>query len=92
MRAHHVLAIINEALANIVRHANARTVRIQAQDLGDQLRVGIQDDGTGMAPNAQPGYGLRNMRDRARLLNGELHFSEPASKGTTLTLAIPWVD
>jgi len=91
-RARHVFAIVNETMSNIVRHANARNVNIQAQDLGEQLRVSIKDDGTGIAPNAQPGYGLRNMRDRARLLNGELHFSDPSTKGTTITLEIPWVD
>src|SRR6266540_748352 len=41
----HVIAIINEALANIVRHAKARNVSIQAQDLGDKLQVSIKDDG-----------------------------------------------
>ena len=92
VRARHIFAIVNEALANIVRHANARTVSIQAQDLGEQLQVSIKDDGTGFAPNAQPGYGLRNMRDRAHLLSGELHFSDPSNKGTIITLDIPWVD
>jgi signal transduction histidine kinase len=92
VRARHVFAIINEAMANIVRHANARHVSIQAQDLGEQLRVLIKDDGTGIVQNTQPGYGLRNMRDRSRLLNGELHFSEPSGKGTTITLEIPWED
>jgi signal transduction histidine kinase len=92
VRARHVSAIVNEAMANIVRHANARNVSIQAQDLGEQLQVLIKDDGTGITPNSQPGYGLRNMRDRARLLNGELHFSEPSAKGTTVTLEIPWID
>lgn len=92
IRARHVFAIVNEAMANIVRHANARTVSIQALDVGERLTVSIKDDGTGFAPTAQAGYGLRNMRDRARLLNGELHFSEPSNKGTTVTLEIPWVD
>jgi len=92
VRAPHVFAIINEAMANIVRHANARNVKIQAHDLDERLQILIRDDGTGIAPNAQPGYGLRNMRDRSRLLNGELRFSEPSSKGTTITLEIPWVD
>jgi signal transduction histidine kinase len=92
VRARHVFAIINEAMANIVRHAHARNVNIQVHDLGEQLQVLIKDDGTGISPGAQPGYGLRNMRDRSRLLNGELHFSEPSSKGTTITLEIPWVD
>ena len=92
VRARHVFAIINEAMANIVRHSHARNVRIQAQDLGEQLRVSIKDDGTGIVADAQPGYGLRNMRDRSRLLNGDLQFSEPSNKGTTITLEIPWED
>ena len=92
VRAHHVFAVVNEAMANIVRHANARHVNITAQDLGERLNIMIRDDGVGLAAGAQSGYGLRNMRDRARLLNGELHFSEPSNKGTTITLEIPWVD
>jgi len=92
VRTNHVHAIVNEALANIVRHANARKVNIQAHDLGERLQISIKDDGIGISPSAQSGYGLRNMRDRARLLNGELHFSEPSNKGTTVTLEIPWVD
>jgi len=92
IRARHVFAIINEAMANIVRHANARNVSIRVHDLGEQLQVLIKDDGNGISPNAQPGYGLRNMRDRSRLLNGDLRFSEPSNRGTSITLEIPWVD
>jgi len=92
VRATHVVAILHEALANIVRHANARKVNIQAGDLGERLRVVINDDGVGLSPDMQPGYGLRNMRDRSRLLNGELRFSDPSGRGTTVTLEIPWVD
>jgi signal transduction histidine kinase len=92
MRSRHVFAIINEAMANVVRHANARNVQIQALDVGETLQVQIKDDGAGVSPNAESGYGLRNMRDRSRLLNGELHFSDASSKGTTVTLAIPWED
>jgi signal transduction histidine kinase len=92
VRARHVISIVNEAMANIVRHANARTVKIQTLDLGNFLRVSIKDDGVGIPSNVKPGYGLRNMRDRARLLNGELRFSDASHKGTTVTLEIPWVD
>jgi signal transduction histidine kinase len=92
VRTKHVAAIVNEALANIVRHANARRVNVQARDLGGLLRISILDDGVGLSPEAQSNYGLRNMRDRSRLLNGDLHFSDPSTKGTTVTLEIPWVD
>jgi len=92
LRTNHVFAIVNEALANIVRHAKARKVNIQAYDHGEHLLIAIKDDGIGLSAEAQPGYGLRNMRDRARLLNGNLHFSEPSNKGTTVTLEFPWID
>jgi signal transduction histidine kinase len=91
-RTRHLIAILNEAFANIVRHANARTVVLKAAEIQDRLQITIKDDGVGISPNAHAGYGLRNMRDRARLLNGELHFSEPSNKGTTVTLEFPWED
>lgn len=90
IRSSHVIAIVNEALANTVRHAQAKDVEITVCDLGAQLQIEIKDDGVGIPPNPQTGYGLRNMRDRARLLNGELKFSN--NKGTTVTLTVPWID
>jgi signal transduction histidine kinase len=87
-----VTAILNEALANTVRHANARNVRIEALDLGNRIRISIKDDGVGFSPNAQPGYGLRNMRDRTRLVNGDIEFSGQPGKGTTIALELPWID
>src|SRR6266498_2166573 len=92
IRTRHLLAIINEAFANIVRHAKARNVLLRAHELGEKLQIMIKDDGIGFSPNEGSGYGLRNMRDRARLLNGELYFSEPSNKGTTILLDIPWED
>jgi signal transduction histidine kinase len=40
----------------------------------------------------QAGYGLRNMRDRARLLGGTLEIHSERGKGTTVILGIPWSD
>jgi signal transduction histidine kinase len=91
-RIDHVRAIVNDALANVVRHAGARNVTLQANDLGERLKIAIVDDGIGLPANVQAGYGLRNMRDRSRLLNGEINFSASSNKGTTITLEIPWVD
>jgi signal transduction histidine kinase len=92
VRTGHVIAILNEALANIVRHANARNVHIEARDLGNRLLISLKDDGIGFTTDAQPGYGVRNMRDRSRLVNGDIQFSGQPGKGTTITLEIPWVD
>lgn len=90
MRSSHVFAIVNEALANTVRHAQAQNVEIRASDLGAQLQIEIKDDGVGIPAELNAGYGLRNMRDRARLLSGNLQFTN--NKGTTVMLTIPWID
>jgi signal transduction histidine kinase len=90
MRSSHVFAIVNEALANTVRHAQAKTVEISTRDRGTQLQIEIRDDGIGISSEMRAGYGLRNMRDRARLLNGDLQFTN--NRGTTVTLTIPWID
>ncbi|MBM4427882.1 MAG: hypothetical protein FJ031_11685, partial [Chloroflexi bacterium] len=90
IRASQTLAIVNEAMANIVRHAQAQNVEIQARDLDGQFCIVIRDDGIGFSSGHKAGYGLRNMRDRTRLLGGTLTFTN--DKGTTVTLTLPWMD
>ncbi len=92
VRTDHVLAIASEALSNVVRHAQARRVRISAQGTDSRLTIRIQDDGRGITGDWQAGYGLRNMRDRARLLGGQLEVTSAGGKGTTIILDIPWKD
>jgi signal transduction histidine kinase len=92
VRMTQLKAILNEALANTVRHAQARNVRILAEDVGHLLKIAIQDDGVGTSGDIPSGYGLRNMRDRARILNGSLDLRSTRGKGTTVTLEIPWSD
>lgn len=90
-RTTHVLAIVGEALANSARHAQARQVHVRAERNNGNLRIVIQDDGKGFRfTGAQDGYGLRNMRDRARLLGGSLTVSSEPGKGTRIELLAPW--
>jgi signal transduction histidine kinase len=89
-RTGHLMAIIHEAMANAVRHAQAQMVSIQAGVRGEALFVQIQDDGTGIPSEFKDGYGLRNMSDRARLLNGTIKFEN--NKGLLVTLEVPWKD
>ncbi len=84
----HVLAILQETLANVVRHARARRVLVSAGCHGDRLCVTVQDDGIGLPPQVADGNGLRNMRDRASLLHGVLAVDK-LDKGTSVTLDIP---
>jgi signal transduction histidine kinase len=88
-RAAHILAIVQETLANIIRHAKARHVTISARCMDDRFMLGIEDDGIGISPRVVEGHGLRNMRDRASLLNGQLEVRR-LEKGTSVVLDIPW--
>ncbi|HVN55937.1 MAG TPA: sensor histidine kinase [Anaerolineaceae bacterium] len=85
----HILAIVNESLSNIVRHAQARRVQIRAAQNEECLKISIQDDGVGLDSERIEGYGLRNMRERARLLGGSLDVSSKNNKGTLVTVEVP---
>lgn len=89
-RMGHLLAIVNEAMANAVRHAKAESVHIHASDHDEMLHIRIQDDGEGLTFEHKDGYGLRNMRDRARLLNGKIEFQN--NMGLLVVLEVPWKD
>jgi signal transduction histidine kinase len=88
-RSSHILAIVREALANTVRHAQARHIRIHARHVDRRLMLAIQDDGAGIPQQVVEGHGLHNMRDRAALLHGRLEVRS-MEKGTAVILDIPW--
>ncbi len=88
--ADQILAIVQEALSNVIRHAHAREARVVARIHHHFLEVSVQDDGVGF-DSAQPhGFGLQNMQERARYLGGELLISSSNKKGTQITLRMPW--
>ncbi len=92
VRSGHVLAVVNEALSNVIRHARARHVKISACEQDGRLILTVEDDGISIPRNYQAGFGLRNMRDRARLLGGTVEFRGASGKGTRVVLDIPWRD
>jgi len=92
LRSGHVIGIVNEAMSNILRHAKARHVHISVTREAEVLTITIHDDGTGFTSGASSGYGLQNMLDRARLLNGTLEIDPQLGKGTSITLQVPWMD
>ncbi len=86
----HVLAIVQESLSNAVRHAKARQMMIGVHQDTDQWVIRLEDDGQGFdETEVAPGYGLRAMRDRARLLGATLAVQSSAGKGTTVLLIVP---
>ncbi|MFN3477579.1 MAG: GAF domain-containing protein [Candidatus Methylomirabilales bacterium] len=94
-RAIHLFHIAQEALANIVRHARAGSVLIHLFQAEDHLVLSIQDDGIGFDPEEVKkgeGQGLRNMADRARLLQGRFKVESAPGKGTSIVVAIPLIE
>ena len=92
-RSAHVLAIANEALSNVARHSQARHAWIVAERTNGQLTLSVADDGVGFsAQTVEAGFGLRNMRDRARLLGGALSIEQRTPRGTLVTVKVPWED
>ena len=90
-----VLRIVQETLTNILKHADARRVRIetvvvQKTGLPDQVCVHIEDDGKGFDTGAAPtGRGLRYLKQRAQKLHGDLDIRSGAGQGTRVTLLLP---
>ena len=79
-----------EALHNVVKHANASNATIRIWREGYQVRLSVSDDGEGFDPDAVPrGHlGLIGMRQRVDLVGGELRVESRAGKGTTIEAAV----
>ncbi len=84
-----VYRIVQEALHNIVQHANARNVRITVTQEPDRLLLSIQDDGRGFNPPQERGMGLIGMEERVSALGGRLVVESAAGEGTLLRVALP---
>jgi len=90
-RRRHVFQIVREALTNTAKHARARWVSVQLDYGEENLELMISDDGIGMAQLlVSKGYGLRNIRERARLLGGTLRIESAPGAGVTYHLTIPY--
>jgi two-component system sensor histidine kinase UhpB len=85
-----VYRVAQEALTNVVRHAQARNVSLSlsADDGAVVLRIG--DDGRGIAPELlDSSYGIRGMRERALLIGATLDVRSRLGEGTTVELVVP---
>lgn len=84
--------IVQEALTNVIKHANAHRVLVELKCSRLLLTVRIKDDGVGFDQTALPsethGLGLVGMRERAQLLGGKLVIKSKAGLGTEVRLDI----
>jgi signal transduction histidine kinase len=80
--------MVFEALSNVLQHAHARVLRIEARREGDAARIRVVDDGCGFDLQARPRKGLQAMRDRAAAIGAGLRLeSAPGCTAVEITLA-----
>src|ERR1019366_8308695 len=84
-----IYRIVQEALHNIVQHANARNVTITVTQEPDRLLLSIQDDGRGFNPQQERGMGLIGMEERVSALGGRLIVESASGEGMLLRAALP---
>lgn len=89
--------IVQESLHNIIKHGKeARNINVVIRVVKDLLEIEIIDDGKGFdtekplkSEDEHGGMGLRNMKNRARLINAELNITSKINEGTRVKLVLP---
>ena len=84
--------ITQEGLRNISKHACAEHVSVSLKGTDRDVWLSVQDDGIGFdsaEAKKQPGLGFSSMRERARLIHGEVSIQSQPEKGTVITLRAP---
>lgn len=86
-----IFRIVQEALNNVLHHSQAETARVEVRQNGDSLHVMIRDDGIGFTTADVPSdrFGLRGMKERARLFGGQTTISTTPGKGTEIAVELP---
>jgi signal transduction histidine kinase len=86
-----LLRIVQEALANARKHADATRVRVTAEPIAGGLRLTVADNGRGFEPGngGSTGYGLRGMRERAELIGASLAVDSRPLDGTRIFVDVP---
>ncbi|HLZ87771.1 MAG TPA: ATP-binding protein, partial [Puia sp.] len=86
-----VFRIIQEALHNAIKHAEATRIGINLGWDGQRLLILVRDNGKGFdaGRTQNQGVGVINMKRRTRLLNGTISWPSDAAEGTTVSISIP---
>jgi signal transduction histidine kinase len=92
MQAINLFRVIQEAIQNILKHAQATQITISCEQAEDRISLVIGDNGIGMtetlAKNTES-YGMRNMRDRIKEIKGKLRIESKSGSGTSIFIELP---
>ncbi|HEV3449210.1 MAG TPA: PAS domain S-box protein, partial [Gemmataceae bacterium] len=84
--------IAQEALGNVIKHSGARHADVELMGTPNEIDLRITDDGAGFDPtliNGREGLGLVSMRERLRLVDGEIAIDSFAAGGTRIEVHVP---
>jgi len=81
--------IAQEALANALKHAEAKQVVVILEAKESGIRLSIADDGTGAMEEKEGHYGLEGMRERASMIGAQLDLMAIPDQGTRVTIEVP---
>ncbi|HZT31504.1 MAG TPA: ATP-binding protein [Bryobacteraceae bacterium] len=84
-----IYRVVQEALHNASRHAEARQVRVGARQEADRILLYIQDDGKGFDPEQGTGMGLLGMQERVTHLGGTFRVESQPGQGTAIRIVLP---
>ncbi len=87
-----IFRMVQEAFANIARHARATMVSLSLYQGDDMLHVEVRDNGQGFDNAAKMGMGLANLRQRATDLKGKMDIASAVGQGTTIHAMLPLLD
>ena len=93
-----IFRIVQEALTNIIKHAEAGTITVMAVYNTDTLELQVQDDGKGIPvildinkeESSNKSLGLRNMHNRAKMVGATFSMESVPGNGTVIKLSIPF--
>jgi signal transduction histidine kinase len=84
-----IYRVIQEALTNVARHADARTVNVRLANGDGRVELHIDDDGRGFESEPTPHLGLLGMRERVAELGGTLRIAGAPGRGVQLEVSLP---
>jgi signal transduction histidine kinase len=88
-RAHDLYRVVQEALSNALRHAQATGIEVTLARTSTGIRLQVEDDGVGFVDGGSDGFGIGNMRARVQDMGGSLRIDSALGAGTRLIVDMP---
>ena len=83
-----LLRIVQEAMANILKHAQAKNVWVMLRTAPPKATIRVSDDGVGLRPGRRDSFGLQIMRERAQRIGGVVEVRTRPGGGTVVEVSV----